>query len=1516
MLSAAGRRPAAFPWSPPAVVAVAAVLAAMMAAVLMMSAVAAPAQTADDLALPGKGDAPAVAAPVPSDAVPADTVPSDAVPSGPGPERVIFSDGEMVRFRVENGAPRWALRSLRGGALELYEPLVDGYVNGGVPARPALPRRGGWILVPPGTRPELRVVEETWEDAGGRPLMVVPTPVVPRAGAAEGEAPRTLAEQILLPGEDPGGDAVVSPRIREQSERTPVAVGGPAVRLGEASFWRGRRVADYAITAVQSDEAGRATRYLAAGTYEIRFVPEPRRDPALARAAGTYARRLTGRGDERFGFLFLNGGQLPSLPTEAAAGEVAFDRPLAAADPARTAGYEPARGGQVTPLTSEIKLVVRRTRLYRVTAQSLRDRGLITDPDVREDQIRLYQRRYVAELDTCAGCSGPPWIEVEVPVHLVGDGGTFAGDDAFFFQGLRLRDDHAHTADLGAGPVEVPGAGDPFEMNNAGNIYWLAFAEPPAGGGWSRMATTTLPAAAGPPEPRYRRSDHFEEAVAFRTYVPNRLVDRVYANNYFDTAARLGITFWSPDPAGGPVDLTAQLAAHDNNARTLAFDLEAGGVQTPLGQYETVNRSLVTFETTLAPSQITARTMDLVMTRGGGLMLFGYLNWAQVEYDALFKAIQGELLFPGGDQPGVNDIEVTGFADSDLGLVDVTDPRRPVRVQLGPENVQPDGDGYRLSLRVDQSEGRRRFFVDERMFGDGTGEILAFLATRVDDPDDPTVATGGAPDLVVISHPVFTSGLDRWIRHRQDRAGGDLAAHVVEVDDLYDWYNGGLRDPWALKRFTTHAINRWGSWALVLVGDANENALELGVTSAARPYATDWVPTHLHGQALWGYDPALLASDKWYAVPAADDDNWPEWYGRPPSSMLTDMYVGRFPCNSTADLEAMIDKIIATETVQPGETWRRRGIFMADDAWSSGFITDGGGAYLRYDGGERDFQNSEELMAQGWEENAAGVALTADRQFLDSYLPESDPALPRNWGQYREYAASYALQPLLASLSAGGLLVHYQGHANENLLAHETWFEDEFDPLFRRDVSSLANRGRYWVFFGMGCHVTHLAQSTVYPATGSFREPSLGEKLVTTPGKGAVATYGSSGYEYRDTNKRASELMHRRWVFEPPTVSVAGEAVHSRWVLGELLWAGEADVLATWGNNDPRYRELVAQFLLMGDPLMVLDAGAAEVTATLRGSPDQEIGGEQDLVALDATNVRRLTLDIGDEAGVARVLVRDSEGVVLADVRDPADGGDVAEISFPLAPQSHQRALAELSLPVRPFDHSLTVHVFDTADRSEQDDHWQVRLHQRQTAVFVAEGAPIDPQTYEFPLDTPVAVSAVITGAAWLDDGTEVALTGRNLGVSNLQVEPLDGRTLELSFTAVAHADTQQSRAVLLSIDGYETEHVLVTRTGPGQQVAVTDLFCYPNPLRDATRFVFRSGASAAPGRVLVYTVSGRHVADLPFTYGGTGDAVVDWNARDREGDRLANGVYLYRVVLDTAAGRVASDMQRLVIMQ
>ena len=88
------------------------------------------------------------------------------------PEKVLASDRSAVRFSLSDLEPVWTEHVLRGGKLKLHRLRLTGFVNVGEPARPELPQRGGWVLVPPGKRPRVVAIDERWESITPRRLMV------------------------------------------------------------------------------------------------------------------------------------------------------------------------------------------------------------------------------------------------------------------------------------------------------------------------------------------------------------------------------------------------------------------------------------------------------------------------------------------------------------------------------------------------------------------------------------------------------------------------------------------------------------------------------------------------------------------------------------------------------------------------------------------------------------------------------------------------------------------------------------------------------------------------------------------------------------------------------------------------------------------------------------------------------------------------------------------------------------------------------------------------------------------------------------------------------------------------------------------------------------------------------------------------------------------------------------------------------------------------------------------------
>ncbi|MEO6902469.1 MAG: C25 family cysteine peptidase [Bacteroidia bacterium] len=84
----------------------------------------------------------------------------------------------------------------------------------------------------------------------------------------------------------------------------------------------------------------------------------------------------------------------------------------------------------------------------------------------------------------------------------------------------------------------------------------------------------------------------------------------------------------------------------------------------------------------------------------------------------------------------------------------------------------------------------------------------------------------------------------------------------------------------------------------------------------------------------------------------------------------------------------------------------------------------------------------------------------------------------------------------------------------------------------------------------------------------------------------------------------------------------------------------------------------------------------------------------------------------------------------------------------------------------------------------------------------------------------------------------------------------------------------------------------------------ITEVMNYPNPFSTATRFVFTLTGSAIPidFKIQIMTITGKVVREInqneigPLRI-GRNITLFAWNGRDQFGDKLANGVYLYRVI-------------------
>lgn len=292
----------------------------------------------------------------------------------------------------------------------------------------------------------------------------------------------------------------------------------------------------------------------------------------------------------------------------------------------------------------------------------------------------------------------------------------------------------------------------------------------------------------------------------------------------------------------------------------------------------------------------------------------------------------------------------------------MTEPDRPREIA---GTVRASAGGFALWLSV-PGRGERTLFA----FSEGALERPRSL--RANRPSRWHEAWEGA-DLVIVTHGAFQEALAALQALRESEG---LKTVVVDVEDLYDEWSFGAKDPKALKDFLAHAQDRWQRPPshLLLVGDATfdpRDYLGLGDQDLmpARILETEFLET---------------ASDDWFAD--FDEDG------------VAEVAVGRLPVRTPKECEAVVSKLIAYAKAPAGdaEAWRREALFVSDD-------TD-----------LFDFERSTQRL-----KDALPGAFTAREISLSAAGPIE------------------ARSQLLEALSSGQLLVNYFGHGSVEVWARE-----------------------------------------------------------------------------------------------------------------------------------------------------------------------------------------------------------------------------------------------------------------------------------------------------------------------------------------------------------------------------------------------------------------------------------------------------------------------------------------------
>jgi hypothetical protein len=440
-----------------------------------------------------------------------------------------------------------------------------------------------------------------------------------------------------------------------------------------------------------------------------------------------------------------------------------------------------------------------------------------------------------------------------------------------------------------------------------------------------------------------------------------------------------------------------------------------------------------------------------------------------------------------------------------------------------------------------------------------------------------TQTNSGAPSgdeyaMVIIAPEVFSESLAPLIAHKNSHGVQTFLKTMEEIDSTFDGRDAAER----VKYFIKDAIEQYNISYVLLVGGRMGQRFR-------------WFVPVRYASVNDGMLHKMYLSDLYFADVYKEDGSFEDWdsnrngvfaeWGLDASSpgdvldLVPDVAVGRLPCRSTEEVNAIVQKIIEYETWSSGEDWLNRILLVGGDT------NPGVGDPFPYEG-EADCD---------W-------ALTHLEGFTATKLYTSDGTLS-------------GPEDFVPAFNVGNGFVYYAGHG---------WYEKmgTFPPngtevvffMDNEQVSSLANTGMYPVMV-VGCCVTISFDAGVlnflrvfqnfkkFNSFFSFKYECIPEciswNMVKQPSSGCIAWLGSSSTTWGEVGDKNHDGIPDG-VQTGYTPGVCQEffrlyGEEDGRILGELVRGAVTQVVEEFSAAEIQIQcKCVTEYMLIGDPSLLI----------------------------------------------------------------------------------------------------------------------------------------------------------------------------------------------------------------------------------------------------------------------------------------------------------------------------------------
>lgn len=856
----------------------------------------------------------------------------------------------------------------------------------------------------------------------------------------------------------------------------------------------------------------------------------------------------------------------------------------------------------------------------------------------------------------------------------------------------------------------------------------------------------------------------------------------------------------------------------------------------------------------------------------------GYLNFIWVNAYRKLNMVGNQLNFINISTYGAGKISqynLTTINPSNTIVLDVTDKIEP-KIQttvINGNNLVFTLDGSLLREFHSYSGSE---FSTPRMLGKIENQDLHAL---------------GQYDFIIITHPEFKQEAERLAEFR--KTNNNLRTLVVLPSHIYNEFGSGAQDASAIRDFIKMFYDRAGNNTsempkyLLMFGDGSYDNLDIIKSNS------NYVVTFESRNSIAPF--GSYVSDDFFGFLDDVEGDWDYNPSADYGATALDVAVGRLPVRNSLQAKQMVDKIIHYSNTETFGDWRNKYVLIADDQDNN------------------IHQEDAEFHANTIKKR--NKDFNVDKIYLDSYQQMSTPSGNR----YPEVNAAFNQR-----VNTGALVINFIGHGGENGLAHEKILTIE-------DINSWKGLDNMPVLLTATCSFSRWDD----PA---FQ--SAGELALLNPNGGAIALFTTTRIVYANENKTINDAFVR--------------------ALFDSTNAGGTNTLGDIFRTSKNYNGIGVEinqrnFTLLGDPSLPFATPKYKVVTESINNKAIDTANADTIKALSTIQIKGFIADkngnlLSNYNGVVYPAIYDKRTIQKTLAQDKGVGGskvmsyEVQKSIIYKGKASVQNGRFTFSFVV-PKDISYNIgygRISYYAQLGSADAHGSydsVMVGGSSNSVLNDTQGP---EMTIFLNDENFAPGG-ITGENPLlivkvNDQHGVNTVGNGIGhnitatlTSENETQKIDlNEYYESKLDSYQEGEIQYPLTKLtpgnykLSVKAWDVLNNSSEKTTEftvldSKEFSIDRVYNYPNPFTTTTGFQFEHNRPGDQLDVMVqiFTVSGKLVKTIQQNIPVAGSRVsnIGWDAKDEYGDKLARGVYVYRMKVKSSDGTIADKYQKLVIL-